>query len=468
MSEALPSLICSESWYNRSQYRPRRESSGEWFLLPELDRDPAKELVDGRTQGLASGVERADSIRETYSGWSLPLSQEAEANLTRLADNETRCVVTGQQPGFLGGPLYTIYKAVSAIAIARELEAQTGRPHVPVFWVAGDDHDYDEIKTFRLGADQTFTLPGQGGRRPLATIPVDEPIEDVLESVRIALKDMRYGERAIELCDLYRGRNLASGFAAVLSELLGRFGLLILDPERVRSLARPIFRRVIDDPVAILAACERGAELVAASGIPPFVRPRLPLFLVEPTDTGSLERHHLTWRDGSLAIDGGGRSLSQGELLTLVDESPERFSPGALLRPFVQEVALGSLVTVGGPAELGYFGQLPPIAESLELETPRSALRFHATLLFGAAAKAWDRLELDVDRFSQSGAPEDLLPAVGESGSLESAAAARSAMDRLQKAVSSDDTLDAGSVRQLSKSIRKMQESAEKVEQRLG
>lgn len=395
-------------WFDGERYEPRVSVGGitKWFLLDESFR-PLTQVPADRPDEPRGGRERLlEAFEATCEHWDLPRAEATERSLARIRSPESAVVVTGQQPGFLGGPLLTLFKALTAVAAARKYEANTGRPCVPVFWVAGDDHDLDEIRSAHFpgsaGEDATFTYPAAMDRRPVADYPMDERSLLLLDAFRSRFADRRFGELAIEIADLYRGRHLAAGFAAVLNRLLQGTGLLIIDPVRLRAMARPLWRRVIESPEEVLESIARGRVDVQSRGIDPVVSGRLPLFLVVDG-----KRHHLEPHEDGFRVSGGGPTFRRAELLRTVDENPLALSAGALLRPLVQQFTLPCVLTVGGPAEVGYFAQLPPLASMLEIAPPRIALRMGATLIDGQAAKISSRyspLEL-----ARAGSAEALL-----------------------------------------------------------
>ena len=157
------------------------------------------------------------AMESTYEDWNLPCLPQAAAGIERLRLDETLCVVTGQQPGFLGGPLYVLYKALSAISLARWVEESCGTPCVPVFWVAGEDHDIDEVRTARFpigGEDAAFSLPHEISRVPLSKLPIDSQCEKVLTEFIASIGARKHSDAVEELAGQYHGRNVASGFAA--------------------------------------------------------------------------------------------------------------------------------------------------------------------------------------------------------------------------------------------------------------
>jgi len=347
------------------------------------------------------------------------MPQRARQAIDRLDTPGASVVVTGQQPGFLGGPAYTLFKALSAIALARHVEKTTKRVCVPVFWVAGEDHDLEEIRSVYFpgpeGRELEFRYPGASDRRSVSDYEVGDEAATVLNAAMAHLGGRRHGATACELISLYHGANLASGFARIISALLGDKGLLVLDPRQLRPLTRPLIRQVIEKGSDVLARIEAGREAVRRGGVDPFVAGRFPLFLLEHG-----QRHYLSPEslgepglppDGSsrkfLYRVGDGSKTSVEDLLERLEREPEAFSTGALLRPLAQEYALPCALTVGGPAEVGYFAQLGPLAEELGLPAPTIALRLQATLLEGKAAQV--AAGLDLEHLASARSVDDLL-----------------------------------------------------------
>jgi len=398
------------------------------------------------------------AFKSTCENWRLPETAEATAALERLARNDTLCVVTGQQPGFLGGPLYVLYKALTAIALSRWVEAECGRACVPIFWVAGEDHDIDEVRRHRLPSGEAFQLPHPAGRAPLSELTIDPPSEAVVDEFLSAVSDLPHSSLVEELASQYRGRSVASGFAALLAGLLGRYGLLFLDPEKLRPLSKPLIRRCIEEPEEVINQIEKGSQELSGTGLKPFVASRLPLFVLRE---GS--RDHLSPGENGLVVDGGGPQFDREELLDLLDKEPASFSCGALLRPLIQDYLLPSLTTVGGPAEVGYFAQLGPLSKWLGVERPRILLRFQGTLLAGEGRQAWKELGLDGGSLAAALNPEDLVSPADERGEL---AELRAIGERLSALGSDLETESPGS-RGVERGLRTAQESLARLASRI-
>ncbi len=453
-------------WYERPQYRPLLSAQGErrWFILSReelaLRRLDAADCESRASGGVADRAGLAAAIENTYEDWGLPRAPEAATGIERLGRDETLCVVTGQQPGFLGGPLYVLYKALTSIALARWVEERYGRACVPVFWVAGEDHDIDEVRTARFpgGEPAVFSLPHPAGRAPLSSLPIDPASEAVIEEFISHVSSSPHSDTVGELAGQYRGRTVASGFAALLASLLGGHGLVFIDPEKLRPLSRPLVRQCIERPAELIERLEDGSRELEDAGLKPFVSSRLPLFLVRDG-----RRDHLAPTENGLAIDGGGPRFDRQELLEELEENPGSFSPGALLRPLIQDYLLPSVATVGGPAEAGYFSQMGPFSKWLGVEKPRLVLRFQGTTLAGEGRRAWSELNADTGRLAAALCPEDLVDLDEDHGELEEVRGIRARLASLDETLAGEGPRSRG----LERGLRTAHESLARLENRI-
>ncbi len=303
----------------------------------------------------------------------LPPSAARRAHRRALADGAA-VVVTGQQVGLFLGPLYTVYKAASAVAWARAIERASGVRCVPLFWLQTEDHDFAEVRSCRV-------LAGDGH---LVDLALDaDPARVSLAHRRLgaevdALHDRLAGAfaaepRAGELLGLLRaewraGRRVADAFAATLAHLFADEGLLILDPrvEPVARAAAPLYRRALVEAEAIAGDLRARGEALRAAGFAEQV----------PVREASLLFHH---RDGATG-ERFRAGAADPELLALLEGDPLRFSTSALLRPIVQDALLPTVAAVGGPAELAYFAQIGPLYRRFgvaqPMAIPRARLRF--------------------------------------------------------------------------------------------
>jgi len=323
-----------------------------------------------------------DVLREQQS--DLPASAARQTHLDALAKGGVAVVVTGQQVGLFLGPLYTFYKAASAVAVARALAAESGVGCVPLFWLQTEDHDFAEIRTCAVaGPDgQPVRLElAQGSeadnRVSVAQRCLGPEIDAVLDQLGSLLDGQPGAEDVLTLLRAqYRpGRSLAAAFSGVLATLFADEGLIFLDPRdaRVAALAAPIYRSGIEDAGLIEEQLKGRQTALAAAGFAAQVpiRPEGALvFLHQSSATGPRFRLQREAGGAKWALAGTAEAVSHVELLDLLAREPLRFSTSALLRPIVQDALLPTAAYVGGPGEINYFAELGPLYQHFSVVPP--------------------------------------------------------------------------------------------------
>jgi bacillithiol biosynthesis cysteine-adding enzyme BshC len=318
----------------------------------------------------------------------LPPRPARDANLAALQAGSAVAVVTGQQLGLFHGPLFTLHKAATAVAAARQLQAETGVTAVPIFWLQGEDHDAAEIDHAWVprppGPPVKLHAPLAGPpRASVGALQVSAEMPQILDQLAELLRGLPHAPAVIEL--LQRcwapGQSLALAVARQMDELLGDHGLLVLDPRHpaIRRAAIPLHRQAFIRVAELdQALAERGQTLQDAGFAPQVqLRPGSPLSFVAPGGDGQprfrlVPRGHDTW---GLS---GGDSHWQGttqELLDTLENFPERWSSSALLRPLLQDLLLPTAFYIGGPAEIGYLAQIQPLYGLLGIEPSAAVLR---------------------------------------------------------------------------------------------
>jgi bacillithiol biosynthesis cysteine-adding enzyme BshC len=314
--------------------------------------------------------------------------------LERLAREGTVAVITGQQVGLFSGPCYTIYKALTAARLARQLTA-SGVPAVPVFWLATEDHDFEEVNHCWVfdARSQPVKLALAGGnsaRRPVGGIAIDRA---PLDELRRAIGDLPFGEEVAALVEAAYapGRTMGEAFAALVGRVLESEGLLFFDPMHPasRQLAAPMLAETVRNGADLSRALlERERELTAA-GYHAQVHFEAQTSLVFLLENGK----RLALRRDGQQYAADGRRFSAADLAARA----EHLSPNALLRPVVQDSMFPTVAYVGGPAELAYFAQSQVLYQQLAAERmPVAVSRQGATLVDARAAKLLDRYGLAV------------------------------------------------------------------------
>ncbi len=340
--------------------------------------------------------EQVSAILERQnSSWGA--SPQTLSNIRRLRQGAA-AVVTGQQVGLFGGPMFTIYKALTAIKLAEE-SAAAGIDAVPVFWLATYDHDLAEVNHVSVpgsdGALRTITTPSHSvAGAPVSAVSLGEEILPVVEEAATLLGD---GEVVQFLRESYRpGESMGSAFARFFTRLFGPWGVILLDasdPE-LHRVAAPIYRKAIErtkELDAVLLA--RGQELDSAGYYQQVkVTPSSVLLFTLHNGARTAIHRRINGPDNSaefiIGSEPGAEKLSSSELLDRIAKTPENFSPNVLLRPVVQDYLLPTLAYTGGAAEAAYFAQVGAVYEMLLGRVTPIVPRFSATLV-GPKVQRW-------------------------------------------------------------------------------
>src|SRR3989475_4182588 len=278
----------------------------------------------------------------------------------RLAGGEVLAVTTGQQPGLFTGPLYTVYKALSAIALAGRLERERRVPVVPVFWVAGDDHDFAEANhTWFLNAGGDLVqivLRERAADAPLVPVarePCGPEIAAALAQLRDSTPETEFKSGVIAWLERwYRPEaTLADAFAGALDSLLGPRGLVVL--------------RAYDTSAKRVAAPSvlKGLDVTLSDGYTPV--------LVEARQG----RDRLQREGEAFVTRRSGERFSRAQLERIAVEAPDRLSPNVLLRPVVEAALLPTVAYAAGPAELQYLQDAVPLYNALGVTRDRKSTR---------------------------------------------------------------------------------------------
>lgn len=383
---------------------------------------------------------------------------EARSAAAQLAGADTVAVVTGQQAGVFGGPLFTLLKAITAIQLARRASAEHGVPVVPVFWVDAEDHDWDEVRSVTvLDANfqpRTVELePMEGaGQLPVAALRLTERIEQALTDLESALGRTDFTDWTMTgMRAAWRtGEGMASAFAQWLETLLGPLGLVVFesaDPA-AKPLVADLFARELQFPgrTAALAATAGGA--LAERGHQPQVTPH----------PESVALFHLDGSRRPIRRDGdqflvGDASHAPPALAAEAVEHPQRFSPNVLLRPVVQDALFPTICYVAGPSELAYLGQLRGVYEHFGVPMPLMYPRASATLIDAAAARFLSRHEFPIedlqpqDESALNRLLESLLPKTVEQALADADASVRRTMERVIEVIPEVDPTLAGAAK---------------------
>ena len=312
-------------------------------------------------------------------------------------------VVTGQQVGLFGGPLYTLYKALTAVEIARQASALLNRPVVPLFWMDSDDHDFDEVRDVRLIDSHhelvslRYAPPEPKSRIPVAWHQIDPVIEELMEKTESSLAPSESKQEVVEtLRECYApGKTLCEAFGRLLLKMTRGTGLALVDPAapELKAMAAPLFERESLERSESSRIVQKTTDRLVSLGFhaqASVSEDRLNLFYAAPG------RFHVMAENSGFRIAADGRLLSSDELHKLIRDEPDRFSPNVLLRPLYQDTVLPTLSYVAGPNELAYFAQLPDVYRHFGLTMPLISPRASFTIVERSQKKFIEKYNVDL------------------------------------------------------------------------
>lgn len=348
-------------------------------------------------------TELSNIINNQYK--SLNPSSKTIKNISLLKNKETIAVVTGQQLGILGGPLYTFYKIITAIKLCSHLSERYDNYHfVPVFWLEGDDHDFDEVRSINVLNDNNELIKisyndqpteEEQNRGSIGYLKLKESISQFLNDFENQLRNTEFKNPLMEnLKSFYREeRTFKEPFKELLFWLFDQYGLVIFDPQdvKIKELLKPVFKKEINDfrnhtekLVNISANIE---ELYHAQ-----VKIR-PINLFYNYDEG---RYVIEPIENEFRLKGKRKKFSLEEINNLIETEPENFSPNVLLRPICQDFLFPTGFYIGGPSEVAYFAQILPLYEYYNIDPAIIYPRSSITILERALKTVLDKYEMSL------------------------------------------------------------------------
>lgn len=377
---------------------------------------------------------------------------EVLANAEALLDSNVHVVVTGQQPGLLGGPLFTLHKAATAIRLCRELNAQPGGPRVvPVFWNHSDDHDLDEANRLFLVNQQQevqrFRLDLQRTAEPLRGIGIGREMDKLLAEIDTLLPQSEFRDRVLAVCKpRHPDETLGDQQARLLFELFGRHGLLVIEPRDLPPEAFEPLPRWWARSNEIREKVKQTCDDLADVGID---------VTLDPSTTMMFQ------------LTGGQREpLADGEEAGRAQD----LSPGVLLRPLWQDACLPTIAFVVGPGELAYLCAVAPLYRLLGVPLPVFVPRASLTLVEPSLQRLLTRFSLDLPDLDQG--PEKLAEKLLQSDDGNDV---EDALDELQARIRSSldgltaklTALDASMLAALDRARTKSLEEIERLQQKV-
>jgi bacillithiol biosynthesis cysteine-adding enzyme BshC len=410
-------------------------SDGFLSLVPRHFRDPSSfktqvDLLSKRRYARKTLFSALLQQNESFLAGS-----DTIENIQRLVDPRSVVVIGGQQAGLFGGPLYTLYKALTVAALARRLAADLERPVIPVFWIASEDHDLAEVNhtcvTSAAGELIEISMGDDDGRRiPISDRRLGEGAARAFSKLTSALSDVGLPpELESALRQTYReGAGYAQAFGTWMQFILKNQGIAFIDPseDRIKRLAIPLFRREIEEKGPVSRSVIRHTARMEQLGYQAQIGLRegmLTLFHQDPV------REAILVRESGFELKDGSRRFTQGELVSLLEDAPGKLSPNAALRPLFQDWIFPTIAAVLGPSELAYYAQLTQAYGDMEIPMPILFPRTSLTLIEPEIARLLTKHRLTlrdvvtrgprvIDEIARREVPRDIFQglAAGRSG----------------------------------------------------
>ncbi len=399
-----PRLLYSESTFF-IDYIERKRQAAEFFQYSDTS---VFRLAEAQ-QSMFSGERRAEVCDKLLAyNRSLNAPSRTMAHIETLRDRQALCVIGGQQAGFLGGPLFVLYKIASIIQTAARLSALLGLPVVPIFWLASEDHDFTEINHIRFIDDsstlRTMSFPWEGEGRPIESLSITEPVALAFEEAKRRMPSKTAADAALfspATDDTY-----CRWHARIWSRLFADSGLILVEPHVLRHCASAFFARAIADRSKTQLGLTESATRLRDHGYPIPLDPDRSGILFEITDEG-LRKLFL-------------KPYTEPDLPNL-----RTFSSDAATRPLLADSLLPNVANVLGPSELSYHAMLRPLYEQWAIPQPLAVPRNGATVLSARDFQALSNWGIDVSALLEpSFDPADMARSAASSklsGAFESA-----------------------------------------------
>lgn len=386
---------------------------GKNFRDPESFQRRLKELED-------QPVDR-EALCEALEAYnqSLSCSEKTLQNLQRLKQPDAVVVVTGQQAGIFTGALYTVYKAITTLKLAKKLETEIGRPVVPVFWIASEDHDFHEIKAahYITGGKLKKVEIDKTDRKSLKRVNLKkmsvghlETNSSVKHSIEQILSDFAGNEsidhfESLLSTTFFDKDSLSNWFGRIMSRLFHDYGLVLLDPmiPELRALETNFFKTAVDQQAAVITALRQQTERVENLGFQKAIEfdpEGLQLFIYEQEERLALRSD----QEGYYSEQNGQQiRYTKEALLDRIAQRPQDFSTNVVLRPVVQDELLPTLAYVAGPGELNYYAQLDKVYQVFGKQAPIFYPRENFTLVQKNVTEVLNQYDLSPENILMCG-----------------------------------------------------------------
>ncbi len=369
-------------------------------------RNEWQKAIDQRRQFKYHREELSDLILSQHKKWDA--DDKTTQNIEKLKSENTLAIVTGQQAGVFGGPLYTIYKTITILKLSRWLEREfPEHQFVPIFWMEVNDNDFEEINSihyFTRGNEirkLTLEESPQDALKPIAARHIDEQIQQWRKMLDEDFFDTEFKKDVITtFFSCYQPQeNFADAFARLLLKLFGQHGLILFDPSdsSLGSFVKPLYQKALQSTTQVAKTVRERTEALDQSGYAAQIqfRPQQTMLFYHDQQQGRIRIDINDEGEFALKYPEGYSDMKRDELLKECEETPAKFSPNVALRPIAQDFILPTVAYVAGPAEIAYFGQLEALYRLFDIPMPVIYPRHQLTLVEGKIQKIIEKYDLD-------------------------------------------------------------------------
>ncbi|WP_340102992.1 bacillithiol biosynthesis cysteine-adding enzyme BshC [Rhodohalobacter sp. 8-1] len=342
------------------------------------------------------------SILEKYNHEHLD-HEVTRDQIGKVKKHDCLTVVTGQQVTLFGGPLYTVYKTITAILYAKKLEKETGRPVIPIFWLADEDHDIEEVSTINIPGsyDQTeitYSHIDYENAPPASTIQLGDELSTVQKLLKENLDETDFTADLLDQITSYykSDRTFGGAFGDLLMSYFGKHGLLLAGSlnQTAKSHTTHLLKKAVKLHVNLTSSLDDTTYALKEAGYHDQVQVQ-PSNLFYLTESG--ERIKIQCVDDTWSIPS--KKWSSSELLDEIDNHPEQFSPNVFLRPILQDCLLPVAAYVGGPGEIAYYAQMKEFYENFGYKMPIIVPRFSLTIFESAIDRILEKLPFEWQKY---------------------------------------------------------------------
>lgn len=384
----------------------------QYFHYDYCSEDGYKQRVEELFARAFMRDELADHIESFMKPF--PRTLEVGKSLEKLRRKNSAVVIGGQQAGILTGPLYTIHKIISIISLAKQKEQELRIPVVPIFWIAGEDHDYAEVNHIFVeneGQMEKWVYPEKiADKRMVTDCPLNEEVFiPWVEDLMRAFGETDYSNEVLDFLKkaARETKTFVEFFSYIIMELFKEHGLLIVDSgnEALRKLEKKYFKKLIEQAPIITNAVRNQQEQLKQDGFPNMLQigeNSANLFFYNKRE---FERILLDYdrEKNSFIGKNGSFSISFEKLLQLAEDEPETLSNNVVTRPIMQEFLFPTLAFIAGPGEIAYWAELKRAFEELGMKMPPIVPRLNITILERDVESLLEEEQLELEKALREG-----------------------------------------------------------------